>query len=127
MRLLSGALLWMVCCAPIPSARAEAVEVGRGVMCDTVDQVKHFVALRSDGMEPQAALTVINKEAGDNSHCNFGLVMFSGEESIAELSVNGRPISILRIVVHAVGNGSAWRQVPQTVQYTPLPEKGQMI
>jgi hypothetical protein len=126
MRFFGGALLLIVCYVPL-NARAEAVEVGHGVMCDTVDQVERFVSLRSGGMEPQAALNAINREVGGNAACNFGVVIFSGEESIAELSVNGRLISILRIVVHAVGNGSAWRQVPQTVQYTPLPEKGQMI
>jgi hypothetical protein len=126
MRFFGTTVLLMICFAS-PSARAEAVQVGRGVMCDTIDQVKRFVALRSDGKEPQVALNAINKDAGDGAACNFGVVMFSGEESITELSVNGRPVSILRIVVHAVGNGSAWRQVPQTVRYTPMPEKGQMI
>jgi hypothetical protein len=130
MRPLSSALLLLLVCgvpvkAQVPNLEA-GVEVGRGVICGTAEQVRKFVTLRSAGREPDAALTAVNQGAGDGAACNFGYVMFSDEERIAELSINGRPVAILRIVVHAFGNGSAWRRVPQTVQYTPMPEKGQM-
>ena len=29
-------------------------------------------------------------------------------------------------MVHAFGNGSAWKQVPETVQYTAVPENGRV-
>jgi hypothetical protein len=130
MWLLRGSLLLMLCCLP---ARAQEqrqdqkIDVGRGVMCDTADEVKRFIALRSGGKEPDIALKTVNGEVGNTAACNYGFVMFSGEEPIVELSVNGRPVSIVRIVVHAFGSGSAWKRVPETVQYTPLPGKGQVI
>jgi len=102
------------------------MEIGRGVMCDTFDQVKRFVALRSDGKERDVALLTVNGEARDTGACNFGLVQFSAAEPIAHMALNGRPVTIVKITVHAFGNGSAWKQVSETVQYTAIPEQGRM-
>jgi hypothetical protein len=95
-------------------------------MCDTLDQVKRFVALRSDGKERDLALLTVNGEAKDAGACNFGIVQFSVAEPLAEMAINGRPVAIVRITVHAFGNGSGWKQVPDTVQYTAMPEKERM-
>jgi hypothetical protein len=124
MRLLRNVLLLMLCCAPA-KAEDQKIDVGRGVVCDTADQVMRFVALRADGKEPDAALKAINHETGDAA-CSFGFVMFTGGEPMAELSANGRPVSVVRIVVHAFGNGAGWRRVPETVQYTPMSEQGRV-
>ena len=102
------------------------MEIGRGVMCDTFDQVKRFVALRSDGKERDVALLTVNGEARDAGACNFSLVQFNAAEPIAHMALNGRPVTIVKIAVHAVGNGSAWKQVPETIQYTAVPEQGRM-
>jgi hypothetical protein len=125
MRVLQISLLLTLCCCAA-QAQAQRVEIGRGVMCDTFDQVKRFVALRSDGKERDIALLTVNGEAKDAGACNLGLVQFSAAEPVAQLALNGRPVTIVKITVHAFGNGSAWKQVPETVQYTAIPEQGRM-
>jgi hypothetical protein len=119
-----SALLLLSCIAA--SAQEQRLEVGRGVFCRTSEQAKRFVMLRSDGKEQDRALLTVNGEAGDSGACNVGLVMFSAAEPVAEMALNGRPVAIMRITVHAFGNGSVWRQIPESVQYTAVPEKGQM-
>jgi hypothetical protein len=125
MRVLQISLLLMLSCGAA-QAQEQKMEIGRGVMCDTFDQVKRFVALRSDGKERDIALLTVNGEARDAGACNFGLVQFSEAEPLARMALNGRPVTIVRIVVHAFGNGSAWKQVPETVQYTAVPDQGRM-
>jgi hypothetical protein len=81
--------------------------------------------LRSAGKEPDAALQTVNEEIKDG--CRFSLVMFTSADPIAEMSVQGRPVSIVKITVHAFGSGAAWMQVPAAIRYTAEPEKGRLI
>jgi hypothetical protein len=97
--------------------------VGSGVICDTARQAERFATLRSDGKEAEVAIHAVN-ETKDGGACRFAMVVFTGGESVAELAVNGRPVTILAITVHAFGTGRAWNQVPATVQYTLVTEKG---
>jgi len=124
MRFLQVSLFVLLSCL---SAKAEkpSLDVGRGVICDTAQEVERFVALRSNGKEAAVALQAVNNEV--RGACNFVFVMFTGSKAISELSVNGRPVSILEITVHAFGDGSAWRQVPATVRYTAAAEEGVLI
>ena len=125
MRMVRISLLLLLSCFPA-RAQDQGLEVGRGVMCDTFEQVKRFVALRSDGKERDIALLIVNGEAKDAGACNFGLVKFSAAEPLAEMAVKGRPVTIVKIEVYAFGNGSAWMQVPETVQYTAIPGNGRV-
>jgi hypothetical protein len=125
MRVLRISLPLLLSCFAA-QAQEQKMEIGRGVMCDTFDQVKRFVALRSDGKERDVALLTVNGEARDAGACNFGLVQFSAAEPVAHVALNGRPVLIVKITVHAFGNGSAWKQVPETVQFTAVPEQGRM-
>ena len=109
-----------------PSTAQEQTDVGRGVICDTAKAVQQFVTLRADGKEVVAALQAINEEQRATT-CTVAFVMFSGGKPIAELAVNGKPLTILEITVHAFGDGRAWKQVPQIVQYTAVAEKGVLI
>ena len=119
-----SALLLLSCVAA--SAQEGKMQVGRGVICHTPEQAKQFVALRSNGKEQDVALLTVNRDASDAAACNVGLFMFSVAEPVAEMALNGRPIAIIKITVHAFGIGSVWRQIPQSVQYTVVPEQGQM-
>src|SRR5579863_2192031 len=108
MHLLRISLFLLLSCLAA-KAQEQGMEVGRGVMCDTLDQVKRFVALRSDGKAPDLALHTVNGEAGSADACNLGLVQFTAAEPLAKMAVNGRQITIVRITVHAFGNGAAWK------------------
>lgn len=125
MRVLRISLFLLLSCFAA-KAEEQDMQVGRGVMCDTLDQVKRFVALRSDGKAPELALLAVNSEARNADACNLGIVQFTAAEPIATVAAMGREVTIVRITVHAFGNGTAWKQVPETVQYTAVPEQGRM-
>ena len=105
----------------------EQGEIGRGVLCDTAQQVQRFVMLRDNGNDMTIALQTVNDEAHQATACNFVLVMFNGAKPIAEVTMGGKLVSIIQISVIAFGNGRAWRQVPEITQYTAVVEKGRVI
>jgi hypothetical protein len=124
MRMMFGApLLYLLSC--FPAAAAE--EVGRGVICDTAKQVEQFVTYRNHGMEPRTALQAVNDEAHSTSACNYAMVVFTSDKPVIVMTMNGRLVHILQITVLAFGDGSAWKRMPDTVQYTPIIKKGLVI
>src|ERR1700719_2336633 len=82
----------------------EKIEIGQGVICDTLQQVERYVALRGNGAETNIALQTVNGEAYVPV-CRVALVMFSAGARVGGLSVQGRLLSIIQINVHAFGNG----------------------
>jgi hypothetical protein len=125
MRVLPLALLLL--CSGFPAkAQDQKMEVGRGVICGTPDQVKRFIGLRSDGREQDSALLMVNAESTEAGACNLGLVMFDSPEPIGEMVLNGKPITIVKIKVHAIGNGYGWKEVPEIVRFTAVPQKGRI-
>ena len=94
------------------------MEIGEGVICDTLQQVERYVA--------NAALQTVNGEA-HVPVCSVALVMFSAGARVAGLSAQGRLLSIIKINVHAFGNGSVWMKIPATMRYTVTAEKGQIV
>jgi hypothetical protein len=114
--LLSLLLTW--------SLPAKADEVGRGVLCNTKEQVERFIALRDHGKEAHRALQMVNDEAQSATACNYVMVMFTSEKPIEQVTINARLVYILQITVKAFDHGTGWRQVPETVQYTAFVEKG---
>jgi hypothetical protein len=118
--------LFLLTCVPANSQeqarldQIQGMEVGRGVICDTAEQVQHYVNLRGDGKEADAALKRINQEAHKTTACTYVL---STSKPLGALTVRGKELSILEITVHAFNNGSTWMSVPATVQYTVVAEK----
>jgi hypothetical protein len=125
LRILFATVLCLPACLPA-KAQEHDVEVGRGVICESADQVKRFVGLRSAGQAPDAALQTVNDEVKNSGGCRFSFVMFTSADPIAEMSVQGRPVSIVKLTVHAFGSGSAWTQVPAALRYTAEPVKGRL-
>jgi hypothetical protein len=130
--LLRTPIVAMLCCAPasaqenVPSKAQEKVEIGQGVICDTLQQVERYVALRGNGTETNVALETVNEDA-HVAVCTVALVMFSGSEHVGGLTVQGKLLSIIQINVHAFGNGPVWMKIPATVRYTVTAEKGQVV
>jgi len=109
-----------------PASTQEKMEVGQGVICDTRQQVERYVALRKNGTEMDVALAAVNSEA-HVPVCSIARVIFSSGARVAGLSAQGRLLSIIKINVHAFGNGSVWTQIPATIRYTVTAEKGQIV
>ena len=97
------------------------MDIGRAVFCDTARQLERFVALRDNGKDAAVALETVNEEAHITA-CNVALVMFTGAKPIGELIIRGKLVSVIEITVHAIRNGSAWRKIPETTQYTAVVE-----
>jgi hypothetical protein len=105
-------------------AEEQTMAVGSGVLCDTPQQAERFATLRSDGKDTEVALQAVNNEI--SGACGFGLVIFTESVLVAQLSVNGRPVSVVKITVHAINHGSTWKEVPDLVRYTVVVEKGRV-
>jgi hypothetical protein len=104
----------------------EKIEIGRGVICDTLKQVKRYVELRGNGAETNIALQVVN-ESARVPVCSVAMVMFSAAARVSGLAVQGRLLCIIQINIHAVGQGPVWMKVPATIRYTVTAEKGQVV
>src|SRR5258708_4706268 len=66
---LSLALLSLLLCLP---ARAQRIEIGTGVFCDTQKQVERFVSL-FDG-DAEKAMKAVNTEENDPTACIGGTI-----------------------------------------------------
>src|SRR5262249_11282319 len=102
------AALWMVPLA-VANARSAADteetkgEIGRGVICDSVQHVQRFVTLRGTGEEPDSALETVNLEANDDAACQFAFVLYTDDKPVGQLAVGGRLFRFIQITVHAFG------------------------
>ena len=103
----------------------EKLEIGQGVVCDSLQQIARYVALRGNGAETNVALETVNDEARVPA-CGVALVMFSAGARVGGLTAQGRLLSIIQIKVHTFSNGPAWMKIPETIRYTVTTEKGQI-
>jgi hypothetical protein len=101
MQYLQVSIIALLSCLPAktedgltPKAQ-ENLEIGRGIICDTRQQVEHYVALRGNGAQTNAALQTVNEE-GQMPVCSVALVMFSDGERVAGLTMQGRLLSICK-------------------------------
>jgi hypothetical protein len=101
-------------------------EIGQGVICDTLQHVKHFVTLRGTGEDPDTALETVNLEADDEAACQFAFVLYTDDKPVGQLAVGGRLFKFIEINVRALGDGRTLIPVSPRVQYTVTVEKGQI-
>lgn len=103
---------------------AEAINVGRGVICDTSEQAQQFLALRNRGTEQSLALQVINKDAANATACGEAIVAFRIGESLKGGVVEGLGVDVVKITVVAYSDGQRWTPIPETAQYAIVAPKG---
>jgi hypothetical protein len=83
----------------LPS-RAQTVEVGTGVFCDTQQQMERFVAVH-DG-DTQAAINTVNAEENDPTACVLGTIAFIRGPEIATARNSSGTYHIVRVIVVGV-------------------------
>jgi hypothetical protein len=103
------------------------LEVGQGIVCNAAEQVERFVALRGDGMDVIFALQTVNDEFHDSTACDVSLVAFTDSKPIANRIIKGKLVSIVQIIVQAVGNGTIWRTMLAHRGYTVEVKEGQIV
>jgi hypothetical protein len=98
--------------------------MGQGIICDTREQAMRFVDLRNDGVVTVSALDTVNEEAKNPSACGAAVVAFTEGETLAEKSMRGMPVRIVKITIIAANNGIRWTPVRPNVQYTIIAREG---
>lgn len=102
-------------------------DVGQGLACNTPQQLERYVALRNGGRDARGAVEIVNAEVHDPTACGIVVVAFTNSEPVAEKTMQGRHVKMVKITVHAISNGATWQPVPDTDQYAIVADKGEEI
>ncbi len=98
------ALLSALLCFP---ARAQNVEVGTGIFCDTQRQMERFVALFHGEIE--AAVKAVNAEEHDPSACIAGTIAYIRGPDIATARTQSVTFQIVRVLVVGIFTEGGFR------------------
>ena len=79
------------------SARAQKVEVGTGIVCDTQKQIERFVALFHEDAE--AAVKAVDAEEDDPNACVVGTIAYVRGPEIATARTQSATFQIVRVLV----------------------------
>lgn len=88
------ALLSLLLCLP---ARAQEIEIGATLACDTQQQVERFVQVFHGDAE--SAAKTVNSEVSDPTACDMIKVAFVRGDEIGSVRTNNRTFHIVRILV----------------------------
>jgi hypothetical protein len=100
------ALLSLLLCFP---ARAQNIEVGTGIFCDTQKQVERFVAL-FEGNE-EKAMKAVNAEENDPTACVIGTIAFIRGPEIATARTWNMTFHIVRVTVVGILTEAGLRSI----------------
>jgi len=88
-------------------ARAQKVEVGTGIVCDTQKQMERFVALFHG--EAEAAVKAVNAEEDDQNACLVGTIAYVRGPDIATARTQDATFQIVRVVVVGILTDAGFR------------------
>lgn len=109
-----------------PPANGDA-GVGVGVICNTSEEAKQFIDLRSHGAAPDQAVQAVNANAMDERACGVAAIAYIRDQTVETLRLENQLVQIVRINVVAGFNGSIWQRVSGMVQYAVLEGGGESI
>lgn len=109
-----------------PPQNGDAV-VGVGMICNTPDQAKRFIALQVGGSEPHAAMNAVNEEAKDARACGVAAVAFVRDQTVDTETMNNKLVHVVRINVVAGYDGRGWQPVTNMTQYAVIEDSGESI
>jgi hypothetical protein len=95
------ALLSLLLCLP---ARAQEIEVGSTLACDTQQQVERFVAVYHGDFD--SAAKAVNAEVEDPTACDMVSVAYVRGPAVATVRTSSRTFRIVRILVLGVVNAA---------------------
>ena len=101
--------------------------IGVGVICNTADEAKHFIDLRSHGAATEQAVQAVNTNAGDERACGVAAIAYVRDQTVDTMKLESTLVQIVRINVVAGFNGSVWQRVSGMVQYAVLEGEGESI
>lgn len=109
-----------------PSAQGGPA-VGVGVICNTPEEAKQFVHLRSSGAAPEQAMQTVNTDAKDERACGVAAIAYVRDATVDTTTIEGKLVQIVRINVVAGFNGAAWQRVADMVQYAVIEGEGEAV
>jgi len=112
---------------PMPSPINGDAAVGVGVICNTSEEARQFVNLRSYGAAPDQAVQAVNANAIDERACGVAAIAYVHDGTVDTMKLENQLVQIVRINVVAGFNGSAWQRVSGMVQYAVLEGGGESI
>jgi hypothetical protein len=133
MRIIWAAVAAILVCG---TARAEGppqspvngdAAVGVGVICNTPEEAKQFVDLRSHGAAPDQAVQAVNNNAMDERACGVAAIAYIHDGTVGTSTLDDNLVQIVRVTVVAGFNGSVWQRVSGMVQYAVLEGGGESI
>ena len=101
--------------------------VGVGVICNTPEEARQFVDLRSHGAAPDQAMHAVNANAIDERACGVAAVAYIHHGTVDTSKLDDNLVQIVRITIVAGFNGSVWQRVSGMVQYAVLEGGGESI
>jgi hypothetical protein len=107
------AMLSLLLCVP---ARAQKVEVGIGIFCDTQKQMERYVAL-FDG-DAAAAMNAVNAEENDPTACVGGTIAFIRGPEIATARTRNATFHIVKVVVVGVFTEAGFRPATPAASFS---------
>ena len=110
---LGIALFTLLLCAP---ARAQEIEVGNGIFCDTQKQVERVVAL-FDG-KAEKAMQAVNAEENDPTACVSGTIAFIRGPEITTARTSNGTFHIVRVLVVGVLTEAGFRNAVPTAFFS---------
>jgi hypothetical protein len=109
---------------PQPNDNPEQVRIGTGVICDTQDEVSHFVQLMGEH-DPRGALIAVNRQVANPAACGMATVAFRTGKKIGEVRTSKGAFTIIEIEILAgTVNGSWQMMTPARKQYTAVAVEG---
>jgi len=102
----------------------EGLNVGQGVVCDTVQQVARFMAIMGEARDVETAINVVNVEAAKPRACGMILAAFVRGEEVGEVHNGARSLKVVEITILAVPVGDQWHFVSPLKQYAAFAPRG---
>jgi hypothetical protein len=110
------AVVSLLLCLP---ARAQEIEVGATLACDTQQQVERFVAVfRGDA---ESAAKTVNTEVMDATACAMVSVVYVRGDEVATVNETGRTFRIVRILVLGVVTPAGVKPAVPSAFYSIVP------
>jgi len=126
-RLVSIVILTLLC-GPI-AAKSQQIEnaqqLGVGVICDTAEQMNHYLRVHSGGLSPEAAIKAVNKERKKPRACGIVAAAFIKGDEIATMVVEGGMMKVFQVTILAAVTRVGWQRVSPQVKYTAIFEKSE--
>jgi hypothetical protein len=108
------ALMFLALALPAPAEEKKTnptdIEVGSGLVCDTLEQVQRYIEVFRGN--PVEAAKQVNKEVGQEEACAFGTVAFVRGADVARVRDNeDKAVKIAEIIVVGIGTSGGMMEI----------------